>query len=81
MSTIVLTDSQFREFMDAQRVHSLRANPPAIMTVEEAAIVSTLHLDTFRAKAAEGVLPCKKVGSRMLISWDALRECIRKGTR
>jgi excisionase family DNA binding protein len=66
--TFTLTDEQFKEVTRMQ----LRANPPAVMTVEDLALIFDCSTDKVYADAAEGKIPGKKVGSL----WRFERETI-----
>jgi excisionase family DNA binding protein len=66
--TFTLTDEQFKEVTRMQ----LRANPPAVMTVEDLALIFDCSMDKVYADAAEGTIPGKKVGSL----WRFERETI-----
>lgn len=62
---------------DRQLELQLRANPPMVMTAEECAIVTTLHIDTIYQKVAEGTFPHRKEGRRVLFLWEQVRACLR----
>jgi excisionase family DNA binding protein len=57
--TFTLTDAQFEEVKRIQ----IRANPPAVMGVEDLALLLDCSTAKVYADAAEGTIPGKKVGN------------------
>jgi excisionase family DNA binding protein len=67
--TITLTSEQF----EVLRRDQLRANPPEVMTSEEAGLYLGLHPETVRSWAAEGRIPSVRKGGSLRFSLAALR--------
>ncbi len=67
--TIRLTAEQF----EVLRRDQLRANPPQMMTPQDAAIFFDLNIDTVYSKIALGELPSEKIGTRVYVPYEMWR--------
>lgn len=79
MMAIKLTDKQFAMVLEQDRILKLRANPPEVLNVQELALVTDFHADTIYQKVAEGTIPHKKDGRRIIFIWDSIKKWLIDG--